>query len=243
MNRDLKPKPVANATEPPTESGEEPVDTPKPVANATPDPLINLSADDVQSPGRSGSCQDPPRRRPRHQIRWKSSNRPHFERLGQLLPREEGGPGRGIKTSKTIPVFNANDRKHASALLEYGKRWYEFQQWCKENYGKQGGSKYSEFALERFGMKQALASHWAIIGNHHDELSTINTKFALERFGMKQNLASTWAKIGSHNDELIVINDKFASSPACAWGFPSDDYLSVRAASLHFDPILSVSGH
>jgi hypothetical protein len=66
----------------------------------------------------------------------------------------------------------------STAMLEYGKRWYEFKLWCQEHHGKQGGSMFAQFALERFGMKHNLASAWVSIGFNHKELVSIADKFA-----------------------------------------------------------------
>ena len=66
----------------------------------------------------------------------------------------------------------------ASAMLEYAKRWYEFKEWCKAEHGTQGGSMFSKFALERFGMKKALASKWATIGSEYEELFINDKQFA-----------------------------------------------------------------
>ncbi len=66
----------------------------------------------------------------------------------------------------------------ASAMMEYGKRWYEFHQWCKAEHGVQGGSLFTAFADERFGMKQSLASMWVRIGTEAEELIGIADKFA-----------------------------------------------------------------
>jgi hypothetical protein len=66
----------------------------------------------------------------------------------------------------------------ATAILDYGKRWYEFQQWCKEKYPKQGGSMFAQFAIERFGMKKDSSSKWAKIGSYYNELSRIARKLS-----------------------------------------------------------------
>lgn len=68
----------------------------------------------------------------------------------------------------------------AAAIFERARRIYKFQQHCKAEHGKQGGSRFAEFMAERFGMAQASASHWAIIGAKAPELSIQNTKFAPE---------------------------------------------------------------
>ena len=52
--------------------------------------------------------------------------------------------------------------------------------------GKRGGSKFSAFALERFGYQNATASHWAIIGQEAAQLRCITTKFAPDWFAMYQ---------------------------------------------------------
>ena len=72
------------------------------------------------------------------------------------------------------------DTNAAKTMLEHGKRWYEYQQDCKNRYGKQGGSRFTEFALERFGMKKAVASIWVSIGANHKELFDIVKHFSFD---------------------------------------------------------------
>jgi hypothetical protein len=63
-----------------------------------------------------------------------------------------------------------------NTFIERGKRWLEFFNECKSN-PTRGGSHFSDFAQERFGISQSAASQWVRIGMHADELITIGNKF------------------------------------------------------------------
>lgn len=57
------------------------------------------------------------------------------------------------------------DADPAAAIFERARRIYEFQQHCKSEHGKQGGSRFAEFMVERFGYAASTASEWAKIGS------------------------------------------------------------------------------
>jgi len=65
-----------------------------------------------------------------------------------------------------------------SAIVERGKRWREFYDWCKEHHGKQGGSMFRQFAEQRFGMTRSTASRWVAIGRGDRELLDNIQQFA-----------------------------------------------------------------
>ena len=65
-----------------------------------------------------------------------------------------------------------------AAIFERAARIYEFRQECRARHGKQGGSRFAEFMFQRFGMAQATASHWAMLGAEAHELCDNVTKFA-----------------------------------------------------------------
>ncbi len=67
-----------------------------------------------------------------------------------------------------------------NAILERARRWHEFYQDCQANHGKQGGSRFAEFAKARFGMKQSVAARWSLIGEHHGQLIRDANKFAAD---------------------------------------------------------------
>ena len=65
-----------------------------------------------------------------------------------------------------------------SAMVEYGKRWHEFHLYCKETYTTQGGSRFAEFAIGRFGVNRGIATKWVQIGKASAEVVLIENKFA-----------------------------------------------------------------
>jgi hypothetical protein len=64
-----------------------------------------------------------------------------------------------------------------ASIIDRGIRWAEYADDCRTNYGKQGGSHFSEFAETRFGMSQPVASKWVQIGRHATELILIKNNF------------------------------------------------------------------
>ena len=70
------------------------------------------------------------------------------------------------------------------AIVERGKRIHAFSSSCKERHGKQGGSYFSLFMSERFGMAQSTASQWRQIGKSADELIDIINKFSPDWLGL-----------------------------------------------------------
>jgi N6-adenosine-specific RNA methylase IME4 len=52
----------------------------------------------------------------------------------------------------------------AAAIFERARRIFEFQQQCKKEHGKQGGSRFAEFMKARFRIDKGTASGWASIG-------------------------------------------------------------------------------
>ena len=72
------------------------------------------------------------------------------------------------------------DASPESAIIQRGVRWLEFSDDCRRNHGKQGGSRLSEFALQRFGMSPSTVSMWVRIGKAAPELFNIVEKFACD---------------------------------------------------------------
>jgi hypothetical protein len=65
-----------------------------------------------------------------------------------------------------------------SAIVERARRIFTFFEHCRENHGSKGGSRFSAFMAQRFGMAQSLASRWCRIGKQADELIHITNKFS-----------------------------------------------------------------
>ena len=65
-----------------------------------------------------------------------------------------------------------------NTIIERGKRWLEFFDYCHKNHGKRGGSHFREFAKERFGFSQSVASIWVSIGRGEVELIDNINKFS-----------------------------------------------------------------
>lgn len=73
-----------------------------------------------------------------------------------------------------------------AAIIERGVRWLQFYEDCQRNHGKRGGSRFSEFALARFGYSQPVVSTWVSIGRGAGELISNANKFAPDYFAMYQ---------------------------------------------------------
>jgi hypothetical protein len=64
-----------------------------------------------------------------------------------------------------------------SAIVERARRIFTFFEHCRENHGSKGGSRFSAFMAQRFGMAQSSASQWKRIGENADKLIDIINKF------------------------------------------------------------------
>jgi len=68
----------------------------------------------------------------------------------------------------------------SAAIFERARRIHAFQLHCRQAHGKAGGSRFSEFMLERFGMAQTLASCWSMVGSKAPELIDNVNKFSAD---------------------------------------------------------------
>lgn len=66
------------------------------------------------------------------------------------------------------------------AIIERGKRWSEFFDECHDKHGKQGGSRFAEFADKHFGISKAIAALWVRIGRASIELFDIVKHFSAD---------------------------------------------------------------
>jgi len=67
-----------------------------------------------------------------------------------------------------------------NAILERARRWHEFYRDCQANHGKQGGSRFAEFAKARFGYSQQTGSAWVCIGRDAPKLTDNVSKFSAD---------------------------------------------------------------
>lgn len=68
----------------------------------------------------------------------------------------------------------------AQAIVERGRRIYEYSEDCKKKDGKRGGSRFGEFMAARFGMSQSTASRWKRIGENAALLIRNPNKFTAD---------------------------------------------------------------
>lgn len=74
--------------------------------------------------------------------------------------------------------IRATDGDAVKAIIDRGVAWLEVYEDCRAKYGKQGGSEFSAFATERFGVDKYEASRWVAIGRDAPELLDIVQQFA-----------------------------------------------------------------
>jgi hypothetical protein len=87
------------------------------------------------------------------------------------------GSGPGSWTDDEWESF-IREANPTSAIVERARRVFTFFKHCQDKHGKQGGSKFTAFMLQRFGMQKSAASAWKRIGQEAEKLSSINGKFA-----------------------------------------------------------------
>jgi N6-adenosine-specific RNA methylase IME4 len=68
----------------------------------------------------------------------------------------------------------------ATAIVERGRRIFQFSEDCREKYSKRGGSYFSEFMAQRFGMSQPVAASWKRIGENARLLICNANKFTAD---------------------------------------------------------------
>ena len=65
-----------------------------------------------------------------------------------------------------------------NVIIERGRRWLEFYEHCQRDHIVSGGSRFREFAEQRFGYSQPTTARWVAIGKGADELINIVNKLA-----------------------------------------------------------------
>ena len=92
-------------------------------------------------------------------------------------------------------------RNSIEAILDYGKRIYEFKQSCP---GKQGGSTFAQDVKEWLGMSNQSANHWVKIGENNKTLLYYNKVLPPSRGSIYQLTTLTDEQFQNGLDEGVI---------------------------------------
>lgn len=104
--------------------------------------------------------------------------------MGEVVDHETGEIlAAGERTDDEWESY-IRDANLENTIIERGRRWAEFFDHCQDEHGKQGGSRFREFASRRFGFSAFTASMWVAIGKGSRELFDNIKKFSPDVRGM-----------------------------------------------------------